>query len=85
MQVVLYTTADPCPLCVDAYLCLDDLRDRLGFAFEAIDVESDPTLFRLHRDRVPVVLLDGQEIAFGRLDPVRLEAVLAHGRVEGGA
>ena len=85
MQVVLYTTADPCPLCVDAWLQLDDLRERLGFRLETVDVESDPAHFRLYRGRVPVVVVDGREVAFGRLDPVALEAVLVGGRVEGGA
>lgn len=85
MQVVLLTTADPCPLCVDAWLLLDDLRERLGFGLETIDVESDPALMRLHRDRVPVVLLDGREVGFGRLDPGALERALLGGTVEGGA
>lgn len=85
MQVVLYTTADPCPLCVDAWIRLDDLRERLGFGLETVDVESDADLFRRHRERVPVVEVDGREVSFGRIDPASLEAALVGGRVEGGA
>ena len=85
MQVVLYTTASPCPLCVEAWLRLDDLRERLGFDLETVDVESDPALLRRHRDRVPVVFVDGREVAFGRLDPAALHRALAGGGVKGSA
>lgn len=81
MRVVLYTTTDPCPLCVDGWLVIDDLAGRLGFVFENIDVESDPALVRRLRDRVPVVEVDGREVAFGRLDPRALETALMGGGV----
>jgi glutaredoxin len=85
MRVVLYSTADPCPLCVEAWILLDDLAERLGFAFEEVHVESDPELFRRHRLRVPVLERDGLEVAHGRLDARAVEAALAGGMVEGGA
>lgn len=85
MRVVLYTTSDRCSLCIGAKVLLDDLSERHGFAFEEVEVESDPELFRLHRDRVPVLVRDGREIAFGRLDARVVEAALSGGMVEGGA
>jgi glutaredoxin len=85
MRVVLYTTTDRCSLCVGAKVLLGDLSARHGFAFEEVHVETDPGLFRRHRDRVPVLERDGREVAFGRLDARVVEAALSGGMVEGGA
>jgi hypothetical protein len=85
MRVVLYTTSDRCSLCVGAKVLLGDLSERLGFTFEEVHVEGDPDLFRLHRDRVPVLERDGREVAFGRLDARAVESALSGGMVEGGA
>ena len=50
---------------VDCGLCEEAKRDlqRLGAQFDCIDVDEDATLLRLYDESVPVLLLDGAELA----------------------
>jgi hypothetical protein len=44
---------------------------------ETVDIEAHPELFERHRYRIPVVELDGREIAWGRISEKGLEWELA--------
>ena len=82
MQVVLYTTSRPCPLCEDARAHLERLRARHPFELRVVEIDADPRLSIRHALRVPVVEVDGREIGFGRIDPTALEtAVRGQARV----
>jgi glutaredoxin len=48
-----------CHLCDDARAVLQ----RLGRPFEEVDIELDEELHRRYLERIPVVMLDGQEVA----------------------
>lgn len=50
---------------VDCSHCEEAKRDlqRLGAQFECLDVDEDETLLRLYNEYVPVLLLDGAELA----------------------
>jgi glutaredoxin len=85
MRVVLYTTADDCPLCTNGWIVVEAVCGRRGLAFETVEVESDPALRRRLRDRVPVLEIDGREAAFGRLDARTVDDALSRGMVPGDA
>ena len=57
-RLTLVTRVD-CGLCEEARL---DLQ-RLGAEFDCLDVDDDAVLYRLYDESVPVLLLDGAELA----------------------
>ena len=59
--ITVYSKPD-CHLCVDAMAVLEGLRRELGFDLEEIDITSDDQLHRAYFERIPVVLLDGEEL-----------------------
>ncbi len=61
-----------CHLCDEAEVALREL----GLEPVLRDVDADQELSALYDFRVPVVLLDGQVVAEGRVDPERLRRVL---------
>jgi hypothetical protein len=51
------------------------LRAR-GLSPEVIDVDGDPELVRRHGHRVPVLVIDDEELCHYRLDSTRLDRAL---------
>ena len=58
-----------CHLCADAESVLDRI---LPGQWSRVDVDSDVELQRDYGDRVPVVLLDGAEHGYWRIEEARL-------------
>jgi glutaredoxin len=56
-RLVLYGRPD-CHLCDDARVVLQ----RIGEPFDEIDIESDDELLKRYLERIPVVVLDGEEL-----------------------
>jgi glutaredoxin len=75
IQVVMYTRAG-CHLCDDAWQLLTELRERHGFDLESVDVDSSESLAKGFGDRVPVVVVNGRERFWGRVNRVLLERLL---------
>jgi glutaredoxin len=71
-RLTLVTRAG-CHLCDDAAAVLA----RIGEPWDALDVDADPDLLAEYGDRVPVVLLDGREHGYWRVDDARLRRDLA--------
>ena len=66
-------TREGCHLCQEAAATLAQLAAEAGLEEpESIDVDADPELQAEYGDRVPVVLLDGQEHSYFTVDVVRL-------------
>lgn len=65
-------TRDGCHLCEFAREALARVRDITGEPWIEIDVDSDPELEQEYGGRVPVVLLDGREHDYFRVDEERL-------------
>lgn len=61
-----------CHLCDFAREALARVRDDTGVDWVEVDVQSDPELERDYGGRVPVVLLDGAEHDYFRVDEERL-------------
>ena len=56
MEVTLYGRPG-CHLCDDARAMLE----RAGVAFAERDIEADDDLFRRYLERIPVIVIDGEE------------------------
>jgi hypothetical protein len=70
-RVALVTRAD-CHLCDAARAALDRVAARTGEAWTELDVSDDIELERDYGDRLPVVLLDGAEHGYWRVEEDRL-------------
>lgn len=71
MRVVLVTRKG-CHLCDEALSLLHEL----GAEPELADVDADEALYALYDWRVPVVLVDGEVAAEGRIDRERLREAI---------
>jgi glutaredoxin len=65
-------TRHGCHLCENAATTLEQIAAEAGLATTAVDVDADPDLQAEYGDRVPVVLLDGQEHSYFTVDVPRL-------------
>ena len=74
---VTLITRTGCHLCTDAEAALGRLSAELGFALELADVDADRALANEYSDRVPVILIDGAEHGYWRLEEARFRAALA--------
>ena len=52
-----------CHLCDRAKEVVERCRQNVDFALEVIDISQNPELLERYRNDIPVILLDGQEIA----------------------
>ena len=66
-----------CHLCDDARVVVAEVCADLGVAWEELDVLEDPALADRYWDEIPVVLVDGRQHAFWRVDADRLRTALA--------
>jgi glutaredoxin len=66
-----------CHLCDQAEAVLLRLRDELGFGSDELDVDADRDRRNEYSDRVPVILVDGKEHGYWRVEEERLRAALA--------
>jgi glutaredoxin len=75
IRVVMYTRPG-CHLCAEAWQMLTDLRDRFTLELESINVDGDSELTARHGERVPVIVINGKERCWGRINRVLLERQL---------
>jgi hypothetical protein len=61
-----------CHLCDEAKVAMDRIAAATGERWVEIDVDADVELEREYGDRVPVVLLDGEEHGYWRVEEERL-------------
>ena len=66
-----------CHLCEIAETTLRRMAAELGFEYREIDVDADPQRRDEYSDRVPVILLDGKEHGYWRVEEARLRQALA--------
>ncbi|GAA1385773.1 glutaredoxin family protein [Catellatospora chokoriensis] len=71
-RLTLYTRSG-CHLCEDAVAVLA----RIGEPFEEIDISGDRELEAEYGDRIPVIMLDGREHGYWRVEEQRLRRDLA--------
>lgn len=73
---VLVYTRDGCHLCDEAEAEVARICAELGLGFATADVDADPELRAEYGDRVPVIMVDGREHGFFRVEQERLRAAL---------
>jgi glutaredoxin len=78
-QVTLITRAG-CHLCEQAEAELRNLAGELGFGFGLLDVDADRQRANEYSDRVPVILIDGAEHGYWRLEEQRFRTALQRPR-----
>jgi len=69
--VTLYSKPD-CHLCNIAKERLANVRKRIPFNLETVDITTDPDLFETYKERIPVVLVNGEETAVYRISEKHL-------------
>lgn len=65
-----------CHACVAARNDIDRICAELGVSWQTSDVDADPELRAEYGDRVPVILVDGREHGFWKVEEQRLRAAL---------
>jgi hypothetical protein len=68
VEVVLYGRKD-CHLCDEALALLKELQTHRSFDLHVRDVDGDPDLLARYDWRVPVITVDGREVAEGVIEP----------------
>ncbi|MEU4797979.1 glutaredoxin family protein [Streptomyces sp. NPDC023327] len=66
-----------CHLCDDAQLVIEKVCRELGASWEKKDITRDEELHRAYWEQIPVVLVDGEQHTFWRVDEARLRRELA--------
>ncbi|MDR1998502.1 MAG: glutaredoxin family protein [Frankiaceae bacterium] len=79
-EVTLITRVG-CHLCEDAERTLQRMSGELGFALRMLDVDADRERANEYSDRVPVILIDGREHGYWRVEEPRLRAALRRERL----
>ena len=75
-RVTVYTRVG-CPACATAEADVARICGELGETWQAVDVDAVPELQAEYGDRVPVIMVDGREHGFWRVEEPRLRTALA--------
>ena len=74
-HVTVYTRVD-CHLCEVAVAEVESIAAETGASWSPVDVDADPEDRAEYGDRVPVILVDGIEHGYYRVEPDRLRRAL---------
>ena len=69
-------TKQGCHLCQDARAVMDEVTGERGMAWSELDASERPELLERFAEEIPVLLIDGVQRDFWRIDPVRLRGLL---------
>lgn len=75
MTIVAYGKPE-CSLCDKARAVVERLQPEFGYRIETADITRDAALFVRYREAIPIVVLDGREIARGRVTIPAMRAAL---------
>ena len=75
-RTVTLLTRPGCHLCDDARTVVSEVCAELGARWEEQDITGDEQLYRRYWEQIPVVLVDGEQHDFWRVDPARLRRAL---------
>ncbi len=77
MTTLTVYTAPGCHLCAEALATLGELRAELGFELVERDITREDALHREYLERIPVVVLEGEELFEYYVDGAALRERLA--------
>lgn len=75
--MVTVVSRQGCHLCEVAEAEVARICGELDVAWETVDVDGDPELRAEYGDQVPVILIDGHEHGYWRVEEERFRAALA--------
>jgi glutaredoxin len=75
-HVTVYTRVE-CHLCEVAVAEVESIAAETGASWSSVDVDADPEDRAEYGDRVPVILVDGIEHGYYRVEPERLRRALS--------
>lgn len=75
-RVTVYSKPD-CHLCEDVHTLLVRVRQEIPFQLDEIDISTDQALFERYQAKIPVVLLDGKERFWYRINERRFRQELS--------
>jgi glutaredoxin len=78
-RVTVYTRVG-CHLCETAEDAVGRICAELGQSWHAVDVDADPALRAEYGDQVPVIMVDGRQHGFYRVEEDRLRVALSPSR-----
>jgi len=61
-KITIYSKPD-CHLCERAKEVVERCKGKVDFTLEVVDISQTPELLERYRNDIPVILLDGKEIA----------------------
>lgn len=76
-HLVTLITRSGCHLCEEASATLVRLAGELGFDYTELDVDADPARRAEYSDRVPVILIDGREHGYWRVEEARFRKAVS--------
>jgi glutaredoxin len=68
--VITFYTRKRCPLCEKAKKLILDLKEEWNFTLEEIDIDESDELTELYGMMIPVVHINGEEVAFGIINKI---------------
>ncbi len=66
-----------CHLCHDAEAIVAQVCSELGVGWSVVSIDDDEALHAQYWEQIPVILVDGRQHDFWRVDPDRLRRALA--------
>ena len=76
MITIEIMTKKDCCLCDDAKTIVEQVIAGFPAEMKMTDIESDPTLFERYKEKIPVVLINGEESFVYKVHPVTLHKKL---------
>ena len=76
MIIIEVMTKKDCSLCDDAKVIIEQVIAEIPAELKMTDIESDPELFKRYQEKIPVVLINGEESFVYKVHPVTLRKKL---------
>ncbi len=76
MIIIEVMTKKDCCLCDDAKEVIEQVIAELPAKMKLTDIESDPELYERYKERIPVVLINGEKSFVYKVHPVTLRKKL---------
>ncbi|ETP68287.1 glutaredoxin family protein [Planomicrobium chinense] len=70
-MITLYTRPN-CPLCDEAKMMMELVREDFPFEYEEVNIESDDAIHEKYMLMIPVVEKDGQVAIYGNIGYIEL-------------
>ena len=76
MITIEVMTKKGCPLCDDAKEIIERVIAEFPAKLKMTDIETDPELFERYQEKIPVVLINGEESFVYKVHPITLRKKL---------